>query len=85
MATPYLGVGWGVTPSARSRLYFSADLGLMYQRPSTSLIAYCSPALPANVCAQLQGDARADEAELREQATEFRLYPVISVGLGLRF
>ena len=36
-ATPYLGVGWGLTPRAGSRLYFSADLGVMYQRPSAML------------------------------------------------
>ncbi|MEP6609854.1 MAG: hypothetical protein ABJA83_14420, partial [Burkholderiaceae bacterium] len=36
-ASPYVGVGWGLTPRAGSKLYFSADLGVMYQRPSASL------------------------------------------------
>ena len=36
-ASPYLGVGWGLTPRAGSRLYFSADVGVMYQRPSAML------------------------------------------------
>lgn len=84
-ASPYLGVGWGLTPRAGSRLYFSADLGVMYQRPSASLTGTCGAALPASVCAQLQGDIRAEETEFREAADDLRFYPVISVGFGLRF
>jgi len=80
-AIPYLGVGWGLTPRAGSRLYFSADLGVMYQRPSAMLASACGPALYANACAQLH----TEEAEFREGADDLRLYPVISVGFGLRF
>jgi hypothetical protein len=81
-ASPYLGVGWGLTPRTRSRLYFSADLGVMYQRPSATLMGHCGPALPAILCAH---DLRAEEAEFRDAADDLRLYPVISVGFGLRF
>ena len=80
-AIPYLGVGWGLTPRAGSRLYFSADLGVMYQRPSAMLTSACGPALYANACTQLH----VEEAEFREGADDLRLYPVISVGFGLRF
>lgn len=78
-ASPYLGVGWGLTPRTRSRLYFSADLGVMYQRPSAMLMGSCGSAMPASLC------AHAEEAEFREAADDLRLYPVISVGFGLRF
>jgi hypothetical protein len=81
-ASPYLGVGWGLTPRARSGLYFSADLGVMYQRPSAMLMSHCGPALPASLCAH---DLRAEEAEFRDAEDHLRLYPVISVGFGLRF
>ena len=81
-ASPYLGVGWGLTPRAGSRLYFSADLGVMYQRPSVMLMSNCGPAMPASLCAQ---DIRAEEAEFRDAEDHQRLYPVISVGFGLRF
>jgi len=81
-ASPYLGVGWGLTPRARSGLYFSADLGVMYQRPSVMLMSNCGPAMPASLCAQ---DIRAEEAEFRDAEDHQRLYPVISVGFGLRF
>lgn len=83
-ASPYLGVGWGLTPRAGSRLYFSADVGVTYQRPSATLLGGCSAALTGSVCSQLQSDLRAEEAELHA-ADDFRLYPVISVGFGLRF
>ena len=81
-ASPYLGVGWGLTPRTGSRLYFSADLGVMYQRPSVMLMSNCGPAMPASLCAQ---DIRAEEAEFRDADDHLRLYPVISVGFGLRF
>lgn len=81
-ASPYLGVGWGLTPRTGSRLYFSADLGVMYQRPSAMLMGHCGPAMPASLCAH---DLRAEEAEFRDAADDLRLYPVISVGFGLRF
>ncbi len=84
-ASPYLGVGWGLSPRAGSRIYFSADLGVMYQRPSATLTGNCGPALPATVCAQLQSDIRAEEAEFRDSADGLRFYPIISVGFGLRF
>ena len=77
--TPYFGVGWGLTPRAGSRLYFSADLGVMYQRPSAMLT--CGPALSPGLCTPLHHE----EVEFREGADDLRLYPVISVGFGLRF
>lgn len=81
-ASPYLGFGWGLTPRTGSRLYFSADLGVMYQRPSVMLMSNCGPAMPASLCAH---DMRAEEAEFRDADDHLRLYPVISVGFGLRF
>jgi hypothetical protein len=81
-ASPYLGVGWGLTPRARSGLYFSADWGVMSQRPSVMLMSNCGQAMPASLCAQ---DLRAEEAEFRDPEDHLRLYPVISVGFGLRF
>lgn len=84
-ASPYLGFGWGLAPRAGSRLYFSADLGLMYQRPSAGLSGSCGAALPASVCSQLRSDVRGEEIEFREANDDVRLYPVISVGFGLRF
>jgi len=38
--------------------------------------------MPASLCAQ---DIRAEEVEFRDADDHLRLYPVISVGFGLRF
>ncbi len=84
-AAPYFGVGWGLAPRPGSRLYFSADLGVTYQRWSSTLTGSCGAALPAAVCAQMQNDLRAEESEYRDAAEEARFNPVISVGFGLRF
>ena len=46
------------------------------------LMSHCGPALPASLCAH---DLRAEEAEFRDAEDHLRLYPVISVGFGLRF
>ena len=84
-AAPYFGVGWGLAPRPGSRLYFSADLGVTYQRWSSTLTGSCGAALPAAVCAQMHNDLRAEESEYRDAADDMRLNPVISVGFGLRF
>jgi hypothetical protein len=41
----------------------------------------CGSALSAGLCTQLHNE----EVEFREGADDLRLYPVISVGFGLRF
>jgi hypothetical protein len=74
-----------LVPRAGSRLYFSADLGVTYQRLGAPLTGHCGAATPAAICAQLHSDLRADEAEHRDAADDMRFNPVISVGFGLRF
>ena len=89
-ASPYLGVGWGLTPTPGSRLYFSADVGVLYQRPS-AMLKGCGPVLSASVCTQLAGrfathDREPDISALKAQTTAARLYlGDIGVGFGLRF
>lgn len=72
--SPYLGLGWGVAPTVRSGLYFSADVGLMYQR---NAVGPCSVAMPPMLCMQLQNDLALDD--------DPRLAPVLTLGVGLRF
>lgn len=82
---PYLGLGWGAVPKASSGLFFSADLGAFYMRPMTMLTGTCGAALPAPVCTQLQADIRAEEQQLRDDLNKYKLYPVLSIGVGYRF
>lgn len=80
---PYFGFGWGVAPSVRGKIYWSFDLGVMYQRPDVTLDTTCRA--PAN-CAQLVADLRAEERELRADLIKYgRMYPILTFGVGYRF
>jgi hypothetical protein len=80
--SPYLGLGWGIAPSRKSGLYFSADVGLLYQRPNAVPLSGC-PAL-SSACGMLSADGR-DESEIRSVVEDFRFFPVVTFGVGLRF
>lgn len=80
--SPYLGLGWGIAPSRKSGLYFSADFGLVYQRPNAMPLSGC-PAL-SSACSLLSAALR-DEADARNMVEDFRFFPVVTFGVGLRF
>jgi hypothetical protein len=83
--SPYLGIGWGSQPRGSGGLFFSADLGAFYLKPTASLTGTCGPSVPTLACSQLQSDIRAEERQFQEDIDKFKLYPVLSVGLGYRF
>lgn len=84
-ASPYLGLGWGTRPQAGAGLYLSADIGAFYMKPTATLTGSCGSALPAFACTQLQSDIRAEEQQFRDEVNRYKLYPVLSVGVGYRF
>ena len=77
--SPYLGVGWELGSSPGSRLYMSADLGVMYQRGSLATWG-CPGGVAVGLCGV---DTRALEAA--GYADETRFAPMMSLGVGLRF
>lgn len=73
---PYLGFGWELgAAAARTGLYMSADVGVVYQRGLANW--GCTAAIPAGLCA---ADGRMDAA-----ADDLRFAPMMSLGVGLRF
>jgi hypothetical protein len=82
---PYLGLGWGAAPPSSAGFFFSADLGAFYMRPTATLTGTCGTALPAAACTQLQADIRAEEQQFRDDVNKYKLYPVLSIGVGYRF
>lgn len=80
--SPYLGLGWGIEPSRKSGLYFSADVGLIYQRPNALPLSGC-PAL-SSACGLMSQDLR-EESEYHSVVEDFRFFPVVTFGVGLRF
>lgn len=84
-ASPYLGFGWGAQPRGSSGLYFSADVGAFYQRPAATLSGDCGALVPGPACTQLQSDIRAEERQFQDEVGKFKLYPVLTLGMGYRF
>jgi len=81
--SPYLGIGYGNAAKEGRRLVFALDLGIMYHgAPKVSARAIASdPAQQSN----LDRDLDIEIADLRDDASAFRIYPVMSFGLSYRF
>jgi hypothetical protein len=84
-ASPYLGLGWGTQLQGSGGLYVSADVGAFYQKPTASLTGTCDPIVPPAACTQLQSDIRAEEAQFQNEVDRYKLYPVLTFGVGYRF
>jgi hypothetical protein len=86
--SPYVGFGWGNPTGEDSRFHFLFDVGAIYGgTPSVTLTAECGPAAPpgSSVCNQAQSDLGAEEAKLRHKADILQWYPVVSLGIAVRF
>jgi hypothetical protein len=86
--SPYLGFGWGNPAGEDSRIHFLLDVGAIYGgTPAVTLTAECGPAAPAGspVCSQAQSNVASEEAKLRHKADILQWYPVVSLGIGMRF
>ncbi len=77
---PYFGLGWGNLASGKPGLAFGANIGVMWQRPHTTLSAPGAASDP-NLAIALQ-DAR---DQIQSVANRFRFYPVATLSLGYRF
>ncbi|MGB6485859.1 MAG: autotransporter outer membrane beta-barrel domain-containing protein [Steroidobacteraceae bacterium] len=86
--SPYIGFGWGNPAGEDSRIHFLFDIGAIYGGiPSVNLSAQCGPAAPAGspVCNEAQSDLTSEEAKLRHKADILQWYPMVSLGIGVRF
>jgi hypothetical protein len=86
--SPYVGFGWGNPAGEDGRIHFLFDVGAIYGgAPSVSLNAQCGPAAPTGspVCSEAQSDLATEEAKLRHKADILEWYPMVSLGIGVRF
>lgn len=82
----YVGLGWGNAASNQSRITFLLDAGAIHTGAiNTTLNVICNASLPAQTCTQLTDDAMAEKGKLEGKASKYRWYPVISLGIGVRF
>jgi hypothetical protein len=86
-SNPYFGIGWGSASKAThgEGLFFSADIGALFVKPTVTLTANCAPTFTSAQCAQLQADLRAEETDFRDSSGFRNIYPVLSFGIGYRF
>ena len=80
--TPYLGIGWGNAVGENNRFSIGLDLGIMFQggpRASLSIDG------PLGSDPGFQEDLDAEARAIEEDTDNYDFYPVIAVGLNLRF
>ena len=87
-ASPYVGLGWGNPAGENGRVHFLFDVGAIYGgTPTVSLTAQCGPAAPPGSaqCNQIQSNVATEEQKLVSKADILRWYPVVSLGIAVRF
>lgn len=83
---PYLGIGWGDVVDKSGHFSFIADIGLLFQGSAdATLHANCGRAVPALECSRLQSDIRREEKDIEDDADDYKVWPVLSLGVAYRF
>lgn len=85
---PYLGLGWGNPAGESSHLHLLLDVGAIYGgTPTVSLSAQCGPAAPPGsaLCNQIESNVVTEQQKLRDKADILRWYPVVNLGVAVRF
>lgn len=79
-ALPYLGLGFGTAASKHGGVGFVFDLGAAIGKPKISLTASNASSTPG-----LQNDLDAQIASTQKDANKLVAYPVLSLGLMIKF
>jgi len=82
-AAPYLGIGYGNV--AGMGINFYADLGVMFMgEPKASISANCA-GISAAQCSTLQSQTAAEQQRLQDELKNFKMYPVLNIGITIGF
>lgn len=83
---PYIGIGWGNTVDKGNRFTFLFDLGVIHTgSPKATLNVTCGAGVPTNVCDQIRSDVAAEKVDLENEVDSYKWYPVVALGVGIRF
>jgi hypothetical protein len=83
---PYLGFGFGTTAKEGARVRFLFDIGAEFQGSArVHLNATGSASNSAALNAQLQTDVQKQQQSTQSSLNDFKVYPVVSLGLGIHF
>lgn len=84
-AAPYIGIGWGNALSPNKRWNFATDIGAFWQgKAKVNLIAYGCTTSNA-VCGQLARDVAVEEVRLQDEASDYKVYPVLRASISYSF
>jgi hypothetical protein len=81
---PYLGIGFGDAVK-NAGWSFAMDLGATFQGAPKTELSSNGCTVSALVCAQFARDVAAEKAKLDDEVSDFKLYPVMRVGVSYRF
>lgn len=82
---PYFGIGWGNAIAANKGWGFSADVGAIFQGTPKSSLSNSGCRASTAVCAQIATDVRAENQSLQAEMDDFKLLPVVRVGVSYKF
>lgn len=83
---PFVGLGWNNTFRTDGRWGFKAVVGAAFgEDPEATLTRTGGVALPAPVQTALDAELRDEERELENDADDFKVFPVLQLGLTYRF
>ena len=84
-AAPYIGIGWGNALSTERGLSFGGDLGAFYQGKARVSLRSVNCTVQSALCNQLASDVAVEEARLADEASDYKVYPVLRASLSYRF
>ncbi len=81
--SPYLGIGYG-NATGDGRFHFACDIGIMYHgKPIVRATVQSS--LPPALQEQLDRDFERELDEFRDSISDWRYYPLVSIGFSFSF
>jgi hypothetical protein len=87
---PYVGLGWGNAVGPGGRVHFAADLGAIFQGKGKATL---TPIIPSGSPINSTPGAREalqilldrEAAAIEKDVANYRVYPVVSIGVSYRF
>jgi len=84
-AVPYLGLGWG-NPVGREKGWgFTSDMGMIFQGTPNANLTSNGCVASAQICAQFASDLSVENVNLEQKTNNFKLYPVVRIGVSYSF
>jgi len=84
-AAPYLGLGWG-NPVGREKGWgFTSDMGVIFQGTPNANLTSTGCVASAQICAQFANDLSVENINLDQKTNNFKLYPVVRIGVSYSF